>query len=138
MKARIYANLNRPSYWSIKQRIDGKWSVVGHATQVGLIDVASFVGGSHARVRRTGQREVFAWLEGDLHHVDGFVSYKDRTYTLVDDPIDYGWSDDDLSLITFKPFEEEGRGFIWESLNDEMDYAHRCYFDDSRKCWGYV
>ena len=138
MKTRVYANLNKPGYWSIKMRIDGEWVVIGHATNVGLINCASHVGGSHDRLRRECKREVFAWIEGELHHVEGFVSYKGRAFTLVDDPIDYGWSDDDLSPITFRPFEKQRRGFFWVSDGDEMDYAHRCYFDANRKCWGYV
>jgi hypothetical protein len=135
---RVYKNLNN-GLWSIKQRVGGKWVVVGHASRVGLISVTPYVSDKrHDHVRQGNHREVFAWLVGTLEYVEGFQSYQDRS-PVINGGINYGWEDsDDLSKVTFHPFAEEKRGFFWDYDGDDFDYAHRALFESDASVYCYA
>mgnify|MGYP003651554248 FL=1 len=76
----MYRNLNNGK-WSLKQRIEGKWVVVGHCDSCVIDGALPFVSiKSRTRCVAKQQREVHAWVEGNLSRMpSGFVPFQDRT-----------------------------------------------------------
>ena len=133
MKTRVYKNLNKPGYFSIRQKdAKGKWTVVGHATDVSLFNGVPHVGKSHDRVRANKTREVFAWIEGDLEAVGGFESFKGRAVVIDEcDSIDAVRDVEEFEEVMFLPFSEVKRGFFWID-GDDLDYAALVTFTNSK------
>ena len=80
MKAmtRSYRNLNTGS-WTVKQKVDGKWIVTGHADSVLLKNVKPRQSEkARQRVIERQQRDVHCWVEGELIGCTGLESYKGR------------------------------------------------------------
>ena len=80
--AHVYRNLNNGK-WSIRQRIAGKWLVIGHADSVTLegVTVRQSTAARDA-VRKSGQRSVHCWAVGELVAVRGFVGMSERVAAL--------------------------------------------------------
>ena len=98
-KTRAYKNLNNGK-WSLKQRVGSKWVVVGHCDELNLVRVESHISDArHEYVRSGNHREVFAWLEGDLVGVRGFVPFRGRE-VVVSGEFDYAFDNDDLTRVT--------------------------------------
>lgn len=133
MEARVYRNLVN-GLWSIKQRIDGKWVVVGHCESCVLNNVSPYVSGArHDHVRSGNHREVFAWLMGDLVLVKDFVPYKGREAVTIDGfPLQ---ALNRTSRVTFHPFADIKRGFYWVEDGEEYRGSSCAYFLQSREVW---
>lgn len=135
--ARVYRNLNT-GLWSIKQRIDGKWIVVGHAQEVGLGVTTPVISEKRFdHVRNGNHREVFAYLEGPLEYVSGFEPFRGREPVLAESQ-QTTWDEDDREEVLFKPFAQVRRGFYWASMDDDFEYCHSAYFSADHRVWGYV
>jgi hypothetical protein len=133
MNTKVYKNLNNGK-WSIKQRINGKWLVVGYADCVGLVNVTPAISEARfAHVRNGNHREVFATLNGSLAYVQGFQSTKGRE--LCTEAQGY-WSTEDREEITFQPFADIKRGFHWVS-GDDLEACQSVFFCDNGKAWGF-
>ena len=122
-QARVYKNLNN-GLWSIKQKVNGKWVVVGHSREVWLGGVSCTI--SEARwnhVRSGNHREVFAYMVGDLLHTSGFQPYQDRVATL-----EGGEVPQCSNRVTFRPFEVEKRGFHYVDSGLPFEGSPFAYF----------
>jgi hypothetical protein len=113
MKTRVYRNLNN-GLWSLKQRIAGKWVVVGHCSACVIDGAEPFVSvKSRARCVAKGQREVHAWIEGDLCRMpSGFVSFQNRHPEhrgFAADLIPYY---DEGAPVTYHPYELDHFFFV--------------------------
>lgn len=127
MDTRVYKNLNT-GLWSLKQKVDGKWVVVGHAASVTLNKVTPYVSDArHEHVRSGNYREVFAWLVGELVDVDGVVPYKGREPRTAD-AFAHRPRNRCLDRVTFHPFAEVKRGFFYADTGVEFEYAPTCHF----------
>ena len=106
MKTRAYRNLNN-GLWSLKQRVGGKWVVVGHCESLVLMGAEPFVSlKSRERLLPNKQREVHAWIEGDLcRRPKGFVAFQGRGV----EHAGFAWDmlPADGSEITYHPFERD-------------------------------
>ena len=105
MDTRVYRNLNKPGYWSIKQKTAEGWQVVGHATAVQLRGATPYVSEA-TRLRMIKMlpkrgREVHAWLCGEVSHVAGFIPYKGRSVSVTACPA----SPRICQKVTYHPFE---------------------------------
>jgi len=79
--ARVYRNLNN-GQWSIQQRREGKWVVVGYAEHIDMLNpVTRQSVAGRDRARRDGVRNVHCMVEGTLSNVRRFTSLKGRDYT---------------------------------------------------------
>ena len=140
--SRVYKNLTRDA-WSIKQRVNGKWVVVGHCASATLYGVRPKISDKrHDAVRASGAREVFAWLEGDLCSVEGFEPFNGREVIFESfngREVIFDGSDGDWSLcdqrITFHPFEAAKRGFYWVG-GDAFVGCEACVFTSSSEVYG--
>jgi len=124
MRVQAYKNLNNGK-WSI--RAGG--TVLGHCDAMVLNNVdVKISAATHARVRAKGTREVFAVLVGDLVSVEGFEGFKGRTVSTCDAfPLAHP---SQVRGITFHPFSDQMRGFIWR--DDDSDYlGSRCAYFNS-------
>lgn len=78
MTTRLYRNLNN-GRWSIQQRHEGAWKVIGHAASATMRDVTVRLSkAGQARARRESARNVHLMVEGNLLQVTDFKSLKDR------------------------------------------------------------
>ena len=110
MKTRIYKNLNKPGYYSLKQQTveNGKrdWRVVGHCTAAHLSDCVPYVSEATRQkmIRLLPKRgkEVHAWVVGNLISVEGFKPFSGRDVVTQ-------WRDDYkdavVSPVTYHPLE---------------------------------
>lgn len=129
--ARAYRNLNN-GRWSIQQRIEGKWVVIGHAASVWLYSVTVHQSDAgRDRARRDGVRNVHCMAEGLLHRVSEFTPLNGRTYTasqVADFPPCHSHNQ-----ITYNPFTDQTLRF---ALSGEdytgSNYAH---FADTQKMY---
>ena len=114
--SRVYKNLTNGK-WSIKQRVGGKWVVVGHCDACILNNVSTYISDArHNYVRQGNHREVFAWLVGDLVGVEGFTPYKGRTATVTGGYGNVAFGK--TRAITFHPFADIKEGFIYRDGGD--------------------
>ena len=69
MQVRVFKNLTRAA-WSIQTKTQGAWRTIGHASAA-MIDNATFYVSEASRLRcaAKGQREVHAWIQGELTSV---------------------------------------------------------------------
>lgn len=98
--ARVYRNLNN-GQWSIQQRRDGRWIVVGYAEHIDMVNPVtrqSIAG--RDRARRNGVRNVHCMVQGTLNHVRRFTSLKGRDYSSA------GYAEPAIchKPITYNPF----------------------------------
>lgn len=119
-KYAVYRNLNNGQL-SIKSQATGL--VVGHCQKIilsGVIFKVSKVG--IQRIRREKIKSVVAMVVGDIHALEGFVSYKGRNYTsiatatvkkqvfnnrILFDPYKYdGFMDENFNIQNQKDFVE--------------------------------
>jgi len=102
MNTRVYKNLNN-GLWSLKQRIEGKWTVVGHCSSCQLINATAVVSEtSRLRLAAAGNKEVHAWVIGTLTAVVDFVPFRGRVVNIDTD----SYADSmDYEKITYRPFE---------------------------------
>lgn len=69
MQVRVFRNLTRAA-WSIQARTQGAWRTIGHASAASIDDAAFYVSeASRLRCAAKGQREVHAWIQGELANV---------------------------------------------------------------------
>jgi len=130
MQARVYKNLNN-GLWSIKQRIDGKWLVVGHCESCSLVNAKPYVSAARHRAVMNGHsREVFAWVSGELAFVHGFRSFAGRS-AVVDG---YGRCDVlNGSRVTFRPMD--ARGFHYVDSGEAFESAAVAVFNVLGHMW---
>jgi hypothetical protein len=114
--------------WSLRQRIDGKWQVVGHCESCVIMGV-SVRQSEKARqtVIATGQRSVHCWVTGELVKVTGLVSFKDRVTTL------HNMAHDDIAdesmacaHVTYNPHINET--LIYKATGAEYDGSEWAVF----------
>ena len=132
-ESRVYKNLNN-GLWSIKQRVNGKWTVVGHCESCAINNVDVFISDKrHDYVRNGNHREVFAWLIGELCEVKGFMPYKGREALTADAyplrPFNR------TRPITFRPFADEKRGFIYTDDNSDYRGSSCAFFTANSGVW---
>lgn len=122
-RVRVYKNLNN-GLWSVKQRIEGKWVVVGHCVSCVLNDAVPVISDArHEWVRSGNHREVFAYLEGSLVQVAGFKSFRGRS-AVVSGDFGSRVPSDCTRLVTFRPFADVKQGFVYAAGNGSLPFAH--------------
>lgn len=115
----VYRNLNN-GRWSIRQRINGKWRVIGHAASVTLegVQVRQSEAARQAVIAK-GQRSVHCWAYGDLVAVEGFQNAKGYDVTprmcLGTRPLA------GLQRITYNPYEHTT--LVFKADGAALDWA---------------
>ncbi len=103
MKAKVYFNLHNGK-WSIKDCATGL--VVGHADKVCLREVTPLImQAGRKRVLIEKQKNVHAYLVGNVSHVENFTPYRGRWVDTTHGV--YPLLPDNGTMITYNPYKYE-------------------------------
>ena len=129
MQARVYRNLNN-GRWSIQQRINNKWTVIGHAEYVELQDVSvKQSAAGRDRARKQQQRNVHCMAEGTLAYADGFTSFKDRP--IAQSPAHRLSDICERYTVTYNPFIHET--LVYADSGKDFEHANYAVFTATQK-----
>ena len=135
-RSRVYKNLTRGGKWSIKQKVDGKWTVVGHCDACVMIDVVPYVSEpSRARLYAKRAREVHAWLEGDLVEVSDFASFRGRDVVVTGEAPSCVVPDDCSERVTYHPFDLAHEGFHFVDSGAPVATIDCAWFNSASQVW---
>jgi len=115
--ARVYRNLNN-GQWSIQQRREGKWVVVGYAEHIDMLNpVTRQSVAGRDRARRDGVRNVHCMVEGTLSNVraEPMTCTKAITYNpFKHDTLVYRDTGRDFAAGDFAQFTKEQTMYVYQ------------------------
>ena len=131
MRAKVYFNLHN-SKWSIKDCATNK--VVGHADKVCLSNVVPLVSeAGRRRVLRDKEKNVHAFLVGDLVHVENFKSYRGRWADAIHG--EYPTVPKNGTVITYNPYKFTN--FVVADTSEPIQSVKMVDMVEDRKCIGW-